>query len=88
MARRTMIPLPAGLAYASEVTTDRGTFEVGESVWVAGWPKAKGATYRIHRVLWRDGFPIPDVQVSREHRGTRQIHSVRLDRLGKRRDKR
>lgn len=88
MKRRTTIPLPAGMTYASEVTTDRGTFTVGESVWVSGWPKSKNATYRLHRVLWRDGYDLPDVQVSYDHRGTRQIHSVRPERVAKRRDKR
>ena len=85
---RTTIPLPAGLSYASEVTTERGTFEVGESVWVSGWPKSKNATYRLHRVVWRDGYPEPDVQVAYDHRGTKQIHSVRPGRVSKRRDKR
>lgn len=83
-----ILSLPAGLTRASEVTTERGTFHVGESVWVSGWPKSKGATYRLYRVLWRDGVDQPDVQVWYDHRGTRQIHSVRPERLGKRRDRR
>lgn len=88
MTRRTTIPLPDGLRYATEFTTDRGTFEVGESVWVSGWPKSKSATFRVHRLVERDGCPLLDVQVSYDHRGTRQIHSVRPDRVSKRRDKR
>jgi hypothetical protein len=70
----------------TEIETDRGTFALGESVWVSGWPKSKAATYRVHRLR-----PVPDgidVQLSYEHRGTRQIHSVRPERLGKRRDRR
>lgn len=84
---RTTLPLPDGLRYTTEFTTDRGTFEVGESVWVAGWPKSKRATYRVHRLVDRDGHPL-DVQVVYDHRGTRQIHSVRPERVSKRRDRR
>jgi len=85
--RRTPIPLPDGLRYVTEFTTDCGTFDLGESVWVSGWPKSKNATYRVHRVVCRDGWPA-DVQVSYDHRGTRQIHSVRPERVSKRRDRR
>jgi hypothetical protein len=81
------VPLPDNLSYLSEVRLDHGTFTMGESVWVQGWAKSKGATYRIHRVLSRPGVPI-DVQVSYDHRGTRQIHSVSPSRIRRRRDKR
>lgn len=87
MTRRTPIPLPPGLSYHDSIVTDRGEFRVGESVWVAGWPKAKRATYRLHRIVARDGWPL-DVQVAYDHRGTRQIHSVRPERVSKRRDRR
>ncbi len=81
------VPLPDHLTYLSEVRLDHGTFTVGESVWVAGWPKSKGATYRVHRILSRPDRPL-DVQVTFDHRGTRQIHSVDPSRIRRRRDKR
>jgi hypothetical protein len=76
------------LVYESSVTTDRGVFDVGESVWVTGWPKSKRATYTVHRILWRVGSEEPDIQVVHDHRDNKQIHSVRPDRLSKRRDRR
>ena len=88
MKARKMLPLPDNLAYHSEFVSGHGRFEVGESVWVDGWPRSKAATYRLHRVLVRDGTDVPDVQVAYDHRGTRQIHSVAPDRIRKRRDRR
>ena len=81
------VPWPDTIRHDAEVATGRGVFEVGESVWVEGWPKSKNATYRVHRIVVRDTAPV-DVQVAYDHRGTRQIHSVQVDRLNKRRDRR
>ena len=76
-------PIPDGVPRAQTVTTDAGTFTVGESVWVAGWPKSKAATYTLARVVVRDDTP--DVHVWRVQRGRARMHSVEVGRLGKRR---
>jgi hypothetical protein len=85
MPKHKPLPLPDHLVYHETFDNESGAFELGESVWVDGWPKSKSATFTIQGIVLHKRTGQFHVNLWCEKRGTAQSHSIDPARILKRR---
>lgn len=77
---------PSKFQYDPEIhIANRGSFAVGESVWVKGWSRSKRATYLLKKIVTNTETGERWVDIWEQTPSAARMRSVDVDRLGKRR---